>query len=285
MSDASRAARFHESTLAKAGRAFTSLGAILMLFGLPSRAAAQDQPGAAGWASISIHLDPGYPPSPIPFWVDDNMAVRFSLGSVRRDLRLIFKDPQGMLWDIAAPSSDTPQADPGSTGTTYQTIIDRPAPGRWNVTVLAPEPLDMPVRTSLEIEFRNGVRAKLAAPKKILVMGDSMPVTLELLDNGRRIRDLRPTVLLTRPGEAGDVPAFVAFRDDGGQGDPAAEDGIYTALLAAGAPGTFRLEAQVEASTSAGHSQRSCELTFKVVPKAARITGNITQRILVGTPE
>jgi hypothetical protein len=77
----------------------------------------------------------------------------------------------------------------------------------------------------------------------------------------------------------------VRFHDDGSHGDRIARDGLYTATIPAEAPGRFHLEAQIEGDASTGHSHRTAEATFRVVPKTARITGNLTQWVLPGIPE
>jgi hypothetical protein len=237
------------------------------------------QPMPKGFSSLRVSLEPE---SRNEFWIDANDAITLTLPANRRDLRLVFRDPKGTIWEIAAPSAET---EPTSDQTLYGTKIEHPAPGRWTLTVISPNPLpDNPV-ASLQIAYENQVYARMSVPKSTFVSGESLLVSLELMDGINRVKNLQATVTMVKLEDPTALPKFVTFLDDGSHGDRIAKDGLYTAPLPTDVPGKFRLEAQIEGIASTGHVHRTFELTFKVVVKAARITGNINQRTLVGTPE
>jgi hypothetical protein len=232
-----------------------------------------------GFSSIRVGLDPE---SRNVFWIDANGAVIFTLSAERRDLRLVFRDPKGLVWELAAP---TVEVEPPSPRTVYGTRIEQPTAGAWTLTVSASEPLlDYPT-ARLRVDYANPVHARIALPKGTFLSGEPVPISLELLEGTTRVKGLRTTVTLTRLVDPAVLPTLVSFQDDGTHGDRIARDGLYTATIPAETPGKYHLEAQVEGSASTGHCHRTAEAIFKVVPKAARFTGNLTQRIWVGTPE
>ena len=237
------------------------------------------QPEQQGVSSILVDLGPERPKV---FWIDANRAVTFTLPADRRDLRLVFKDPNGMVWELAAPTSETPS---GLPYTIYGTTIQQPAPGAWTLSVSSAEPLLGFPMAHLRIAYTNQVQARLSIPRQTFVSGESPLASLELMDGTSRVKDLRTTATMTRLEDPTALPIFVSFHDDGSHGDRIARDGLYTATLPAEVPGRFHLEAQIEGIASTGRCHRTIDCTFKVVPKAARITGNITQRILTGTPD
>ena len=232
-----------------------------------------------GFSSLRVGLDPD---SRNVFWIDTNEAVTFTLPAERRDLRLLFRDPKGLMWEIAAP---TTEAGPSPSGTLYGARIERPEAGAWTLTVSSQDPLPEYSTALLRIDYANPVQARLSLPKGTFLSGEAIPVSLELLEGTARVKNLTVTATLARLEDTAVLPTSVSFHDDGTQGDRIARDGLYTAMIPAKLPGRYHLEAQIEGDTSAGHSHRTAEVSFKVVPKAARITGNLSQRILAGTPE
>lgn len=242
-------------------------------------AMAADLPGLSNESVIPIPFTETSPVCEAIFWIDANPSITFRLGSSRRDLRLMFTDPNGMRWDIAAPSGDLAEA--GTPEIRYKTTIQKPVPGQWRITVAAATP---PIPgTGLVITYQNGVTARMSMPRTTVTSGDLSPARLELRDGDRGIHGATIAATLTRQGDASTEPVFVQFSENGSDGK--AQEGMYTALLPTETPGTYRLEAQIEALTAAGRSQRTATLLFKVVPKAAYITGVFTQRILAGTPQ
>lgn len=264
-----------DKTMRPGSPRFLGLALSVLLGGFPRTHAQEPQ----GFSSIPISLELD---SRNVFWIDTNDAITFTLHADRRDLRLVFKDPKGMAWEIAAPSSGT---EPALPQTAYGTTIERPVAGAWTLSVISSGPLlDYPI-TTLQITYANHIHARMSIPKQTFVIGESLPVSLELMDGMARVKNLRTTVTVTKLKDPTVLPTFVIFHDDGSNGDRIAKDGLYTAAIPTEAPGRFRLEAQIEGTASTGHFHRTFELTFKVVPKAAHITGNISQRLLVGTPD
>lgn len=232
-----------------------------------------------GFSSLPIGLNPA---SRNAFWIDTNESISLALHANRRDLRLVFKDPKGMLWELAALTS---KADQTSPQTAYGTTIEQPAVGSWTLSVSSADPiLDYPVAT-LRITYANRIHPRMSVPKQTFVSGESLPVSLELMDGFTRVKNLQTTVTMTKLEDPAVLPTFVLFHDDDLNGDRIAKDGLYVASIPAETPGRFQLEAQIEGNSSTGHFHRTFELTFKVVPKAAHITGNISQRVLIGTPD
>jgi hypothetical protein len=227
-----------------------------------------------GFSSLSIGLHPG---SRNVFLIDANASVTFTLPAERRDLRLVFQDPRGMVWEITAPAAEAEQS---SSQSVYEITIERPVPGLWSLSVLSTDP--DPPGARLRIAYANRVHARLSIPRPTWVRGEVIPVSLELMDGLLRVKGLRTHVTV---GDPANFPAVVVFRDDGSQGDRIARDGQYTAVIPADTPGTYHLEAQIEGTASTGPCHRTIALSFKVVPKAARLTGKFSQRILVGTPQ
>ena len=251
------------------------LGLVLFLGGLPHLQAQEPK----GFSSIPVSLAPERRNA---FWIDTNEAITFTLPLERRDLRLVFKDPKGLVWEITAPPAGAAQVSPQ---TIYGVTIERPVPGTWTLSAVSASALPGYSGATLQITYANQVRARMSIPKQTFVSGESLPVALELMDGIVRVKNLQTTVTVTKLEDPPGLPAFVIFHDDGSHGDRIANDGMYTTTIPAEAPGRFHLEAQVEGIASTGHVHRTFALTFKVVPKAAHITGNISQRILVGTPD
>jgi hypothetical protein len=229
---------------------------------------------------------------PTAFWVDATDSVVFVLPSARADLRLIYTDPLGQVWDTAAPTMEAtegweppdPTLLPGEAGTLYHAGIDKPATGRWTLAIQMPPPEEV-LKTQLVVFYKNRVSAAMTVPKATLVSGQSLNVTLTLMDGTAKVQGLQVTSLLLKTDEPVFPAKAVAFYDDGTHGDPKAKDGSYTLMLPAEITGTFHIETTVEGTASTGHCQRSCGLDFKVVAQAARLTGNVVQHLRAGTPE
>jgi hypothetical protein len=210
------------------------------------------------------------------FWIDANPRVSFQLRAERRDLRLVFKDPRGMAWEITAADEE-----PGLDRPLYRTTLEQPTPGPWTLSILAP---GAPSTATLEITYANQVRPRLTCPGTTTVSGSALIVYLELLDHSGRVKQLSTLVTLTRT-DAEALPDYVALHDDGTHEDRIARDGLYTAVLPTQVPGTFRFVAQIEGTASGGRCQRTATWIYRVIPKDAELTGRVTQRLLVGPPD
>ncbi len=246
-----------------------------------------------GYSRIPIVVGQDAQPITVRFWVDANDSVAFALPSARRDHRLIYTDPNGQIWDTVAPALDTseswnppdPTLIPERPGILYHIVVNKPARGRWTLTIQTPSPAAEPLITQLLVFYQNNVAACMTTPKTTLVSGKSLPVTLGLIDGSIKGKNLQITSTLSKEGNPDSLPSKVSFFDDGTHGDPIANDSSYTAVIPTGIAGKFHLEAKVEGFASTGQYQRSCGLDFKVVAQAARFTGNIVQHLRAGVPE
>jgi len=224
----------------------------------------------AAVSTLAVSLDPA---SLNRFWIDANDRVTLRVRAERQNLRLAFRDPQGMVWEVLA----TAEGPPGS----YVANLERPAPGPWTLSVLEN---GSPTTAVLEVAYSNQVRPRLQVPRTPIVGGGALVVSLELLDHATRVKELRIVATVTRV-DVETLPGYVAFHDDGTHGDPIARDGQFTATLPTGSPGRFRFEAQLEGMASTGRFQRTSAWIYTVVAKGAELTGRVKQRLLVGRPD
>jgi len=236
------------------------------LLALAPAARAED----AASSTLAVSLDPA---SLNRFWIDANDRITLRVRTERRDLRLAFRDPQGMVWELLAEAE-------GPAGA-YATTLEQPAPGPWTLSVLEN---GSPTPAVLEVTYSNQVRPRLLFPRTPIVGGSALVVSLELLDHATRVKQLRILATLTRV-DVEALPGYVAFHDDGTHGDPIARDGQFTATLPTETPGKFRFEAQLEGVASTGRCQRTSAWIYTVVEKGAELTGRVKQRLLVGRPE
>ncbi len=78
--------------------------------------------------------------------------------------------------------------------------------------------LDYPVAT-LQLTYANRIHSRMSVPKQTFVIGESLPVSLELMDGITRVKNLRTRVTMTKLEDPVVQPTFVLFHDDGLNGD------------------------------------------------------------------
>lgn len=247
---------------------------------------------ALGFSIIPVVINSGSQPTQITFWIDANDSVAFALGSTRKDHHLIYTDPNGQLWDTAAPPTDAliafiapdPLVVPDAPGAVYNAVIDKPISGLWTLTIQSSSTLPNSLSTHLQVIYQNRVAAYMTAAKTSVVTGQSLLVTMALIDGGIKQNSIQVTATLTKPNDLTFAPVTMTFLDDGNNGDFLANDGTFLSIIQADAPGDYFLQAQVEGTASTGRFHRTCGLGFKVVPKSASITGNFQVRPRVAPP-
>jgi hypothetical protein len=258
---------------------------------------AQNSPSAngqaLGFSIIPLVINSGSQSTQITFWVDANDSVAFALGSTRKDHHLIYTDPNGQLWDTAAPPTDAliafvspdPLVVPDAPGAVYNAVIDKPISGQWTLTIQTPSPMPSSVSTHLQVIYQNKVAAFMTAAKTSMVSGQELSVTMALLDGGIKQKNLQITAIITKPDDSTFYPVPVTFLDDGTNGDLLENDGTFLSTIQAETPGNYFIQAQIEGTASTGRFHRTCGLVYKVIPKTVQILGTFSQRVVVGDPK
>lgn len=268
------------------------LAIVFFISGLTAQNSSSADGQALGFSIIPLVINSGSQPTQINFWVDANQSVAFSLGSTRKDHHLIYTDPNGHLWDTAALSTDSliafvspdPLVVPDAPGAVYNAVVDTPVSGQWTLTIQSSSLLPSSVSTHLQVIYQNKVAAFMTAAKTSLISGQSLPVTMALIDGSLKPKNIQITATLTKPDDPTFLPATVTFLDDGANGDLLANDGTFLSTIQAGAPGNYFLQAQVEGTASTGQFHRTCGLAFKVAPRTARIVGTFKERVIPANP-
>jgi hypothetical protein len=144
------------------------------------------------------------------------------------------------------------------------------------VTYAAPPGLDDDIALITEVTTDSPVVATLFATESEVVQGNPAVLTAALFDGDRPAAGAE-VVAFVKAGAG--APVQLTLRDDGGAGDGAAGDGLYSGQFNAGAPGHYEVLAKMTGTSASGaRYARQGAAAFTVVAPTSDLTGALADQ-------
>ncbi|MBJ7313776.1 choice-of-anchor X domain-containing protein [Rugamonas sp. CCM 8940] len=238
------------------------LALCLCLF-LPGGAGAQTVPVALNLpTSVSADVLPGATTLDLPFAVSGADSLQFDLIVPVDGASLALLDPSGA--EVLASGDPRLAFHPGSAqtpplpgGVFVAATLAAPADGTWTLRLRFPA-ASGPTAVLGTIMARSRYQAGIAIERTTLLVGEDVSIGMVVLDNGRPITGLAPTISV---GAAAAVPAS----DDGHAPDGLADDGVYSIDHTFTAPGLVDIKASVSIPTANGPVLRLASAQVRAV--------------------
>jgi Calx-beta domain len=265
---------------------------LLVLFSAVTEVRAQEPANTIPLRSAQYRLNriaPGQTSGQAVFTIDQSNVVTIEIIAGIADLNTSILGPSGQVVDpttidglggsfttISKGASDSPLM-PLSLSNSFRYIYSFPSLGSGNYTVRfqAPPALAKEIAVSTQVTTDSKIAVSLIATDPRLVLGGTAVLTAAIFNGTAQITGANVTVkLLPTSGP----PLNLTLKDDGGPGDNAAGDGLYSGQFTPSTLGNYRASALI-IGTSAGVSfTRQAATSFEVIAQNSRLTGNFTDQ-------
>lgn len=169
--------------------------------------------------------------------------------------------------------SDSPLLLGASRGFQYIYTLPWQGAGGYKVRFQAPAGLAQEVPVFTEVTTDSPVRANLFVTDDMLAQGRPVVLAAALLNGETPVAGASVSVYV-HPPTGPDIS--VTLRDDGGEADGAAGDGLYSGKFTPDAAGTYQAVAVITGTTSGGVSfKRETVTEFDVINQPSRLTGTV----------
>lgn len=164
------------------------------------------------------------------------------------------------------PGSTLPNPLPG--GVFVVDEVAAPADGNWIIRLTFPTAPQKTVAMAT-VTVRSRYQVGIVIERTKLLVGEDVSVGVIVLDNGKPITGLSPTLSIG----LGIPMTPLAARDDGAGPDGLANDGVYSVAYTFGSAGTYQVEGNVVIPTAKGNVVRKATLAVEAVPPSLDVAG------------
>jgi hypothetical protein len=222
------------------------------------------------------------------FVVDQASVISVQLISTRDGLTTRIVGPQGEVVDEQTISSfggtfvrfeGTAEEqgpvilDTDSPGFHFVYTFPSLGPGTYTVHFAAPTTLAEEVAVITQVLLDSPVGAALFTGQPVLVLGNPVVLTAAIFEGSTPVAGANVAVIVQR--EDGTL-TNLTLRDDGGAGDHAAGDGLYSVEYMPDAPGLYSIVAEMHGRTASGVPfVRQAATQVTVVPPSSQLTGTV----------
>ncbi|MEI5638826.1 MULTISPECIES: choice-of-anchor X domain-containing protein [unclassified Pseudoalteromonas] len=229
--------------------------------------------GMANSKTYSLAIESGMTQITIPFDVDQTDSVQIELIIPVDEATFQVLDPNGI--EIIAFNDPRIKFEPGEQQTppvpgTYALLpeLQEPMPGQWQINVEFPE-VDYKTLAIAQLHKKSPIGLGMAIPRTHYVFGDPMIAASLLVNNGEPITDAEVDFVITAPNG---TRQFLTARDDGIDGDPKANDGIYSVLYEFPLTGEYLIESSARLQHNGALVKRTVSKRVKVLPARVNLT-------------
>lgn len=167
-------------------------------------------------------------------------------------------------------------------GYAYHFTLSSPGNGRWTLNAQSGTPVQQAWAGVLSADFVSNVNAGLFAAKQQAVLGQSVAVSMAVVEGSAMRYDIQYDAKLYRSGDSASLAQAVTFASV-----PSTQGGNPTlvAMLQPSQPGSYNLIVNITGTTASGPFERSVATGFFIYPQKAKLTGQFTQRMEISFPE
>lgn len=223
--------------------------------------------------TISANVVPGATTLDLPFIVAGADSIKFDLIVPVNGATLTLLDPAGAV--VYGPGDARVVFHSGSTrtpplpgGVFVGPEVAAPADGIWILRLNFPA-ASTPTVAMGTVFAKSRYQVGIAIERNTLLVGEDVSVGMVVLDNGKPITGLSPTISI-----GSGVPGTpVAAVDHGHAPDGLANDGVYSVDYTFGAAGVYNIAGSVEIPTAKGPIRRSATAQVSAVAPQLSATG------------
>ena len=223
--------------------------------------------------TISANVVPGATTLDVPFTVAGADSIKFDLIVPVNGATLSLLDPAGTV--VYAPGDARVTFHSGATrtpplpgGVFVGAELAPPADGVWTLRLAFPA-ASTPTVALGTIFAKSRYQVGIAIERNTLLVGEDVSVGMVVLDDGKPITGLSPTISIG----SGVPGAAVAAVDDGQSPDGLANDGVYSVDYTFGAAGLYNIAGSVDIPTANGPIRRSASAQVSAVAPQLSATG------------
>jgi hypothetical protein len=216
-------------------------------------------------ATISADVRPGATTLDLPFSISGADSLQFDLIVPVDGATLALLDPAGA--EVLAAGDPRLAFHPGSAqqpplpgGVFVSPTLADPADGTWTLRLRFP-PAGVPTVALGTIVARSRYQAGIAIERNTLLVGEDVSIGMLVLDDGKPITGLAPTISVGIGAGATPLPAS----DDGRAADGLADDGVYSIDYTFAAPGLYDINASVAIPGAKGPVLRQASAQVRAV--------------------
>lgn len=223
--------------------------------------------------TVSANVVPGATTLDVPFTVAGADSIKFDLIVPVNGAALSLLDPAGNV--VYAPGdarvafhSGATRSPPLPGGVFVGAELADPADGIWTLRLSFPA-AGTPTVALGTVFAKSRYQVGIAIERNTLLVGEDVSVGIVVLDDGKPITGLSPTISIG----SGVPGAAVAAVDDGQSPDGLANDGVYSVDYTFGAAGLYNIAGSVEIPTAKGPIRRSAGAQVSAVMPQLSATG------------
>ena len=261
---------------------WSSLAAVVFTLAVSVSARAQQEPASTvevlPRSSDAFVLTPAAPSVSHTVVVDSVPRADITVTALSHDLEVTLISPRKARYKIghARPGFESFVSGVPGLGSNYRAILKEPAPGKWTV-IVSGRNLTSDVDVVVNVLLQSEIFVALAAGDIEHRPGAIAGLALAGFEGSMPLRGLNIEATLLSPTG---VSLPIAFRDDGGEGDVAANDGNYIALVRLLQEGQYEVRAAVRGVSSRGEFERTATTFLNVVKPVASLTGTFTDALI-----
>jgi hypothetical protein len=249
--------------------------AVLLLAAGAAMAQAQTVPVTLNMpATISANVTPGAVALDVPFAVTGADSLKFDVIVPVNGATLSLIDPAGSV--VYVPGDPRVAFHPGSArtpalpgGVFVGSELPNPAEGTWTLRLQFP-PASTATVVLGTVFAKSRYQVGIAIERNTLLVGEDVSVGMVVLDDGKPITGLAPTIRIG----AGAPGTAVAAVDDGRAPDGLANDGVYSVDYTFSGAGQYQIAGSVDIPTANGPIRRSATAQVTAVAPQLSATGN-----------
>lgn len=215
--------------------------------------------------------------------IDDANEINLIFGNLSKNIEVELISPSGDRFSQRTQTSTKFQNiflifSPDSSGLQIFKF-SKPQPGKWKYIIHKRVPIDINQNIIFTLLTDSSIFAGIQGAREENWLNSNIKLELAALEDRYPIKQIAISTLIQSPGDRTLQKQPVKFRDDGLNGDRAANDGIFTASFKAREPGEFQVSGNVEGKTSKGNLfQRHVSTDFTVIRRTARFLKAFSDR-------